>query len=54
MEKIPDIFNNVTYKHANIQFEIICIVGYTKMTKSDKIWRFENIHTQIDILVIFM
>jgi hypothetical protein len=32
-----DIVNVVTNKHANFQCEILCIVGYTKMIKSDKI-----------------
>jgi hypothetical protein len=31
------IVNNVTYKHANLQYETLCIVGYIKMTKSNKI-----------------
>jgi hypothetical protein len=32
-----DIINDVTYEHANFQCEIICIMGYTIMTKSNKI-----------------
>jgi hypothetical protein len=35
-EKNPDKINNVTYKHANFDCEILCIVDYTKIIKLDK------------------
>jgi hypothetical protein len=35
------IVNDVTYKHAKFYYEILCIVSYTKITKSGKICRFE-------------
>jgi hypothetical protein len=36
-----DIVNDVIYKYANIDYEILCIMGYTKITKSDKTYRFK-------------
>jgi hypothetical protein len=39
-----DIVNMVTYKHANFQYEILYIMGYTKITNYGKICRFENIY----------
>jgi hypothetical protein len=36
-----DIVNDVTYKYAKFYYKILCIMGYTKVTKSDKIYRFE-------------
>jgi hypothetical protein len=36
-----DIVIDVAYKYAKFWYEILCIVGYTEMTKSDKIGRFE-------------
>jgi hypothetical protein len=36
-----DKLNDFIYKYANFYYEILCIVGYTKITKSDKIYRFE-------------
>jgi hypothetical protein len=42
-----DIINDVTYKHAKFYYEILYTVGYTKIKKSNKICRFENIHSQI-------
>jgi hypothetical protein len=36
-----NIVNDVINKYAKIDYEILCIVGYTKITKSDKIYRFE-------------
>jgi hypothetical protein len=35
------ISNDVIYKYANFYYEILYIVGYIKITKSDKICRFE-------------
>jgi hypothetical protein len=35
-EKNSKKFNNVTYKHANFDCEILCIVYYTKIIKLDK------------------
>jgi hypothetical protein len=32
-----DIVNDVTYRNAKFSYEMNCIVGYTKITKSDKI-----------------
>jgi hypothetical protein len=32
-----DIVNDVTNKNAKFYYKIICIVGYKKITKSDKI-----------------
>jgi hypothetical protein len=41
-----DVVNNVIYKYVKFYYkyvkfyyEILCIVGYTKTTKSDKIYR---------------
>jgi hypothetical protein len=39
-----DVVNNVTYKHAKYYYKILCVVGYTKIIKSDKIYRFKNMH----------
>jgi hypothetical protein len=50
----PYIINKVTYKHANFYVEILCIVDYIKIIKSDKIWRFETIDTQVHTFVIFV
>jgi hypothetical protein len=36
-----DIVNDVNYNHAKNYYEILFIVGYTKITKSDKIYRLE-------------
>jgi hypothetical protein len=47
MKTNVDIFNDVTYKHAKKLYEILFIVGYTKMKKSAKICRFENVHTRV-------
>jgi hypothetical protein len=38
-----DIVNVVTYEHATFQYEILYIMGYTKITNYGKISRFENI-----------
>jgi hypothetical protein len=34
-----NIVNDVTYKHATFYYKILYIVGYKKITKSDKIYR---------------
>jgi hypothetical protein len=39
------IVNDVTYKHPKCYYEILCIVGYTKITKYDEIYIFKNIYT---------
>jgi hypothetical protein len=36
-----DIVNDAIYKYAKIYYKILCIVGYTKIIKSGKIYRFE-------------
>jgi hypothetical protein len=36
-----DIVNDVIYKYAKFYYKILCIVGYTKITKSSKIYRFK-------------
>jgi hypothetical protein len=36
-----DIVNDVIYTYAKFYYEFFCIVGYTKITKSGKIYRFE-------------
>jgi hypothetical protein len=36
-----DIVNDVIYTYAEIYYKILCIVIYTKITKSDKICGFE-------------
>jgi hypothetical protein len=36
-----DIVSVVVYKYAKFYYEILYIVSYTKITKSDKICRFE-------------
>jgi hypothetical protein len=41
MEINQDIVNDVIYKYAKFYYDFFCIVGYTKITKSDKICRFE-------------
>jgi hypothetical protein len=41
------IVNDVTYKHTKFCYEVLCIIGYTKITKSDKMCSFKNIHTEI-------
>jgi hypothetical protein len=54
MNIIINIGNDVTYKHATFYYKILCIVDYTKIKiKPDKIYRFENIHTQISTFFIF-
>jgi hypothetical protein len=40
-EKILDVANDVCYEHAKSQCEILCILGYRKMTKSGKFCSFE-------------
>jgi hypothetical protein len=47
-----DIVNDVTYKHENFKYKILYIMGYTKMTNSDQICRFESIYTTIYTFVI--
>jgi hypothetical protein len=44
---IPDVVNDVTYKHVKCYYEILYIMGYTNITKSSQICWFENIHTHI-------
>jgi hypothetical protein len=36
-----DVVIDVTYKYAKFYYKILCIMGYTKVTKSNKIDRFE-------------
>jgi hypothetical protein len=40
-------------KPTRMQFEVLCVVGYTKR-KSDKIWRFEYMHTHFHSFIIFV
>jgi hypothetical protein len=40
MKLILNIVNDGKYKHVKLYYEIYCIVGYTKIIKSDK---FENL-----------
>jgi hypothetical protein len=55
MNIILNVGNDVTHKHAKSDYEILCIVDYTKInTKSEKNYRFENVHTQISMFFIFM
>jgi hypothetical protein len=49
-----DIVNNVTLKHAKFQYEILNIIGYTKMINYVKICRFEKIHNRSTRFVIFV
>jgi hypothetical protein len=35
-----DIVNDVTYKHAKRYYKILYDMGYIKVTKSDKMYRF--------------
>jgi hypothetical protein len=35
------------YKSAKSQNEFLCILGYTNMTKSDKLWSFENLNCSL-------
>jgi hypothetical protein len=41
-----DIVNVVTYKHAKLQYEILYIMGYTKIRNYGKNCRFENIYNR--------
>jgi hypothetical protein len=41
-----DIVNVVTYEHATVLYEILYIMGYTKITNYGKISRFENIYNR--------
>jgi hypothetical protein len=57
MEKNLDVDNDEIYKRAKSQCEIICIVDYTKITKSDRFYNFEiwTIHySPIHTFVIFV
>jgi hypothetical protein len=36
-----DMVNDVIYKYAKFYYEILCIMGYTKITKYGKIYRFK-------------
>jgi hypothetical protein len=36
-----DIVNDVIYKYVKFHYEILCIAGYTKITKFGKVYRFE-------------
>jgi hypothetical protein len=42
-----NIVNDVTYKHAKIYNDILCIMGYIKITKYDKYFRFNNIYSDL-------
>jgi hypothetical protein len=42
LKKIVDVLNDILYQSVKSQFEKRSIPGYTKITKSDKFWRFEN------------
>jgi hypothetical protein len=39
LKKILDIDNNEIYKCAKSQYEILCIVDYTKITKFDRFYK---------------
>lgn len=55
-KKNLDVDNDVFYQHAKFQLKTPCISGHTKMTKSEKIWRFQSLHCsllQISTFVIF-
>jgi hypothetical protein len=39
LKKYVHIDNDVYYKNANPQSQIHCIMGYTKKTKCNKVWR---------------
>jgi hypothetical protein len=43
-QKKLDIDNDALYQHTKSHPEIPCILGLTKMTKSDRFGRFENLH----------
>jgi hypothetical protein len=42
------IVNDVTFNHAKFYYEILCIIAYTKITKSDKICRFKYTYSDLD------
>jgi hypothetical protein len=44
MKISQNVVNDVTYKNTKFQYEILYIMGYTKITNYGKICRFENIH----------
>jgi hypothetical protein len=52
LKTILDIVNYISYKHAKSQCDILFIMGYTKMTKSDIFWRFENMILRYTLLLI--
>jgi hypothetical protein len=50
----PDIVNDVTCRHEKIHNKILCIVIYTKITKSNKICRFNVYILRSTTIVIFV
>jgi 50S ribosomal subunit-associated GTPase HflX len=57
MKNIQDVARDARYKRAKSQYKILCILGYTEMTKSNKFRSSEicTIHyIQIYIFVIFV
>jgi hypothetical protein len=49
-----NIVNDVTYKHVKFWCKILCIMVYTKITKSEIICRFEKYIPQIYMFVFFV
>jgi hypothetical protein len=41
--------NDVIYKYAKLYYKILCIMGYTKITLSNKICRFKNTYSDLDV-----
>ena len=41
LSDLLDVDNDEIYKRAKSQYEILCIVDYTKMKKSGKFYSFE-------------
>jgi hypothetical protein len=44
LKKNLDVVDDVLYESVKLQHEVPSILGYIKMIKSDKFWRFINLH----------
>jgi hypothetical protein len=56
-KKIQNVDNDEIYKRVKSQYEILCILDYIKIKKSDRFYRFElcTIHySKIHTFVIFV
>jgi hypothetical protein len=50
IKPFPDFVEGITYKHTKSQTKFLFIKGFTRKTKSDTFWRYENYNTQIHTL----